>query len=80
MNNPLNNLQWQGNSRKMYVGILRAVPSLFVGSVNRSIINWVLKNNIKVVTEDVVFRAVNEIAPPNLAYKIKRELMKYKSE
>ena len=33
----LNNLKWEGNSRAMVDGILRAVPSLFRGKVLKSI-------------------------------------------
>jgi len=77
----MNNLEWQGNSKAMVQAVLNAVPSLFRGAVKKSIQNWVIKNNIKVVTEDIVFKAVDEIAPADLANKkIKPELMKMRTQ
>ena len=73
-------LQWQGNSKLMYETILKNIPFLFVNRVKRSINDWIRKNNIEVVTEDIVFRAVDEIAPADLANKrIKPELEKMRS-
>ena len=78
--NPLNNLEWHGNSKQMYYAVLDAVPPLFAGSVRRSIINWAARNNVESVTEDMVFKAVDEIAPVNLAKRIKSGLEKYRTE
>ena len=66
---PLQNLKWQGNSRAMYGAILNGVPPMFRGSVKKSIVKWVVQKNISVVTEELVFQAVHEIAPPDLARK-----------
>jgi len=79
-NNVMNNLEWQGNSKRMYQEILNAVPSLFAGRIKNSIASWIVRNNIQIVTEDVVFQAVSEIAPPNIASKMKSELEKLKSQ
>lgn len=77
---PLQNLQWQGNSRAMYGAILNGVPPMFRGSVKKSIVKWVVQHHIQVVTETLVFQAVNEIAPPDLARKrILPELEKLKT-
>lgn len=65
--NPLQNLDWQGNSKAMYDAILKAIPYLFRGAIKRNIETWVVQNNIRTVTEDLVFQAVNEIAPADLA-------------
>lgn len=73
-------LEWQGNSRKMYQAILQGVPSFFRGSVQNSISNWIYKNNIQVVTEALVFKAVDEIAPVNLANTIKPQLEKLRTK
>ena len=78
--NPLSKLEWQGNSKEMYRAVLNAMPPLFVGSVQRSIINWIVRNNITLVTEDTVFQAVDEIAPPGIAKKIKTGLEKYRTK
>lgn len=64
---PIQNLEWKGNSRAMYNAVLGAVPSLFRGAVKKNIAAWVVQNNINIVTEDLVFKAVNEIAPADLA-------------
>ena len=80
-NNFINELKWEGNSLKMYNAIIKAVPFMFVNTVNNSIKNWIIKNNIKVVTEDIVFQAVDEISPANLANRrIKPELMKLRTK
>jgi hypothetical protein len=77
----MNELEWQGNSKAMVQGILNATPSFFRGTVKNRIQKWVSKNNIKVVTEDIVFKAVDEIAPYDLANsKIKPELMKMRTK
>jgi len=77
----MDNLKWEGNSKEMVQAILNAVPSFFRGKVKKSIQKWVMNNNIKVVTEDVVFRAVDEIAPADLANKkIKPELIKMRTK
>ena len=77
MNSFIDDLEWEGNSLSMYKAILNAVPSFFRGSVNNNIKNWIVKNNIKIVTEELVFKAVDEIAPANIANsRIKPELEK----
>ena len=79
--NILNDLEWQGNSRKMYEAIISAVPSIFAGNVKSGIINWIQKNNITTVTEELVFKAVDDIAPANIANNmIKPKLHKMKSQ
>lgn len=78
--NSMKDLEWQGNSRKMYQAILNQVPSFFAGSVRSSIFNWIVKNNIRVVTEELVFKAVREIAPPSLAGSIEPQLEKLRSK
>ena len=77
--NLIDTLEWQGNSKAMYRGILNAIPALFRGTVQRSIGRWLLENNVKTVTEDTVFRAVHEIAPPNIARQILPELEKMRT-
>ena len=77
---PLQHLVWLENSRAMYVAIQNGVPPLFSGSVQKSIAKWVAENNMRVITEEVVFQAVREIAPPALARdRILPELEKLKT-
>ena len=80
MENPLNDLEWQGNSKQMYQAVLNEVPRFFKGMVQRSIIDWVLKNKVESVTEDIIFMAVDDIASGGLAEKIKTGLEKYKTK
>ena len=65
----MDDLQWQGNSRKMYEAVINEIPAFFRGSVRRSIVKWIEQNEIHTVTEDLIFRAVDEIAPADLAEK-----------
>ncbi|MDR0286116.1 MAG: hypothetical protein LBI03_00155 [Clostridiales bacterium] len=71
-----NSLEWQGNSKNMFNAIVREVPPIFAGTFRQHITNWIFKNNIKVVTEDTVFKAVDDIAPGNMAKMIKTRLEK----
>lgn len=81
MSSNLENLTWKDNSRKMYEAILNGVPFLFVGGVKRNIAEWIKRNNISIVTEDIVFMAVDDIAPEKLANgKIKPELEKLRTK
>lgn len=81
VNNLINDLEWTGNSKKMYDAILREVPFIFAASVKKSIEHWIVKNDIHVVTEDLVFKAVDDIAPKNLAEnRIKPALEKLRSK
>lgn len=76
----MENLEWQGNSRKMYETVLNQIPVIFKSGIKKKIADWINKNNIKVVTEDTVFKAVNDIAPESLANtKIKPELEKLRT-
>jgi len=70
----INSLTWQGNSRRMMNAVLNEVPFFFRGSVEKSISNWAAKNQVKIVTEELVFRAVDDIAPAGMAADIKRRL------
>ena len=81
MANPLDKLEWQGNSKQMYHAIFKEIPPLFAGSVKKRIIDWIIKNNIRIVTEDIVFKAVKDIAPAGLAnHRIIPELKKLRSD
>jgi len=76
----INDLEWQGNSRKMYEAIINGVPFFLAGNVKSSIANWLQKNKVHTVTEELVFKAVDEIAPANIANNmITPELNKLRS-
>ena len=76
----MDRLVWQGNSKKMYDAIISGTPVLFRGYLKKSIADWVYENRVETVTEDLVFRAVNELAPPAVAKKIMPELEKLRSD
>jgi len=78
--NLFHDLDWQGDSQKMVAEILNAVPSFFRTSVRRSIEDWVIRHQIKVVTEPLVFEAVRDIAPPKLARQILPALERMKTQ
>ena len=66
-NNFFEGLTWEDNSKLMYDSILNEIPAFLRAGIYSSIKNWLLKNDISVVTEDVIFKAVNDIAPSNIA-------------
>ena len=64
----------------MYETIIAGVPFFLAGSVKNSIVGWLQKNKIHTVTEDLVFKAVDEIAPGDIANKmIKPQLYKMRT-
>ncbi len=67
MSSIFDSLKWEGNSRIMLDAVMKEIPPFFRGGVQRSIADWLKKNNLSVVTEDDVFRAVRDIAPRGLA-------------
>ncbi|EPY2276688.1 hypothetical protein ACXAT3_001411 [Clostridium sporogenes] len=66
----LNNLKWEGNSKRMYEVILKAVPKLFQGSIKRLVANWIINHKVEVITEDIVFQAVEDMAPSEAKNKL----------
>lgn len=74
----MDNIKWQGNSKKMYEAVLAETPPIYKEIVKKRIEEWIAKNNIRVVTEDLVFKAVDDMTPSNYAKMIKSELEKLK--
>ncbi|MBO0573532.1 hypothetical protein EXQ42_00720 [Clostridium botulinum] len=66
----LNNLKWEGNSKRMYEVILKAVPKLFQSSIKRMVANWIINHKVEVVTEDIVFQAVEDMVPSEAKNKL----------
>ncbi|GAA0736063.1 hypothetical protein [Clostridium oceanicum] len=79
MTDMLNKLTWEGNSKMMYKTILKHVPKILQGGIERLVENWVSNNNVKVVTEDIVFKVVKEVAPKQAKEKLIPELNKMRS-
>jgi hypothetical protein len=76
----MDELQWQDNSKQMYEAILKEIPGIFRGSVKKNIAKWISQNKIHTVTENTIFQAVDEIAPADIASKIKTGLEKLKTK
>ncbi len=79
MTDILNKLTWEGNSKMMYERILKHVPKILQGGIERLVENWVSNNHVKVVTEDTVFKVVEEVAPKPAKEKLIPELNKMRS-
>lgn len=80
MGSKLASVKWEGNSQKMYKTILTAIPSLFKSMVNKEVEAWLIKNNVTVITEELVIKMFNEKAPKGIMQKVgpKLESMKTK--
>lgn len=75
----LSSLTWQGNSQKMYQAILKEIPFFLHDNIKNKVAAFLDAKHTKVVTEELVFEAVRNIAPPDIASRILRELTKMKS-
>ncbi len=66
----LDNINWKGNSKAMYDGIINAMPPLFKAAVKKKVSVWIDKYNIETVTEDDVIETVEKFAPDNYKEKL----------
>lgn len=76
----LENLTWEGNSKKMFALVMDAVPSIFSGLVKHEIEDWIVKNNINVVTEDLCLKMFKEKAPKGMIEKLTPKLESLKTK
>jgi hypothetical protein len=76
----LDNLTWQGNSKQMYKLVMDAVPSLFKSVVKREIEDWLIKNKVQVVTEELCLKMFKEKAPKGMIDKLKPKLESLKTK
>lgn len=76
---PLDKVTWKGNSKKMYKVIFENVPSIFKSMIKREIEDWLVKNKVEVVTEDLVIKMFNEKAPKGILHKVGPKLEKMKT-
>lgn len=70
----MDNLTWQGNSKKMYKLVMDSVPSIFVGLVKHEIEAWIVKNKVSVVTEELCIKMFREKAPKGMIDKLMPKL------
>ncbi|PYG87312.1 hypothetical protein LY28_02217 [Ruminiclostridium sufflavum DSM 19573] len=76
----LDNVNWKGNSQKMFKIILEAVPPMFKSTVKHEVEAWISKNNVSEVTEELVLQAFKEKAPKPMWNKLFPQLDAMKTE
>jgi len=74
------NLTWQGNSEKMYKLVMDSVPSLFKSVVRREIEDWLIKNKVQIVTEELCIKMFKEKAPKGMIDKLTPKLESLKTK
>jgi len=75
----LDNLTWKDNSKKMYKLVMDAVPSLFKSMVRHEIEDWLIKNKVQVVTEELCLKMFKEKAPKGMIDKLNPKLESLKT-
>lgn len=75
----IDNIQWSGNSKEMYMLVMKKIPILFKGKVNRLIRGWITENNVQEITEDTVIEALKDYTPRKFLDEILEEVGKLKS-
>ena len=76
----IDTLTWEVNSKKMFKLVIDAVPSIFSGLVKREIEDWIVKNKVKVVTEELCLRMFKEKAPKGMIEKLTPKLESLKTK
>lgn len=76
----LETLTWEGNSKKMFALVMDAVPSIFSGLVKHEIEDWLVKNKVKVVSEELCLKMFKEKAPKGMIEKLTPKLESLKTK
>ncbi|HEY5585984.1 MAG TPA: hypothetical protein VIK78_16020 [Ruminiclostridium sp.] len=76
----LDNVTWKGNSKKMYKFILEAVPSIFKSTIRHEVEDWLVKNKVEIVTEDLVIKMFKEKASKAMFQKLAPQLDSMKTQ
>ncbi|MHB8062793.1 MAG: hypothetical protein ACYDG2_09205 [Ruminiclostridium sp.] len=76
----IDNITWKGNSKLMYKLVIDAVPSLFKSLVKREIEDWLIKNKVQVVTEELCLKMFKEKAPKGMLEKLTPKLESLKTD
>jgi len=76
----LDNLKWEGNSKKMFDLVMDAVPSIFKGLVKHEIEDWIVKNKLEVATEELCLKMFKEKAPKGMIEKLTPKLESLKTK
>lgn len=75
-----NKYTWKGNSKKMYEYIVSEVPFFAQIRLKNMIGRWLNNKKIIVITEDIIFRAVEDLAPTAFKKKLKHKLHSLKTK
>lgn len=75
----MDKLTWQGNSKKMYNLVMDAVPRIFLSLVKRETEDWLVKNNVQVVSEELCLKMFKEKAPKGMIDKLLPQLESMKT-
>ncbi|MDF2985173.1 MAG: hypothetical protein K0R50_683 [Eubacterium sp.] len=76
----LEKLTWEGNSKKMFKLVIDNVPSIFSGLVKHEIEDWIIKNKLTVVTEELCLKMFKEKAPKGMIEKLTPKLESLKTK
>ncbi len=76
----IDTLTWEGNSKKMFKLVMDAVPSIFSGLVKHEIEDWLVKNKVTVVTEELCLKMFKEKAPKGMIEKLTPKLESLKTK
>jgi hypothetical protein len=76
----IDNLTWEGNSRKMFKLVMDNVPAIFSGLVKHEIEDWIVKNKVTVVTEQLCLKMFKEKAPKGMLDKLTPKLESLKTK
>lgn len=76
----LDDVTWKGNSKKMYKVIMAAVPSIFKSMIKHEVENWLVKNSVTVITEELLLKMFYEKAPKGIAKKVGPALEELKTK
>jgi len=76
----LDKVTWKGNSKKMYLAILAVVPAIFKSTIKHEVEDWLIKNKVEEITEELILKMFKENAPKNIWLKVSPKLEGMKTQ
>jgi predicted nucleotide-binding protein (sugar kinase/HSP70/actin superfamily) len=76
----LDKVTWEGNSKQMYRAILEVIPFMFKSTIKHEVNAWLVKNGVKVITEELIIRMFKEKAPKPMWQKVGPKLEGMKTD
>ncbi|MBI9105304.1 MAG: hypothetical protein JEZ04_01085 [Spirochaetales bacterium] len=73
------NYTWECNSLKMYEYMISSVPPIVQITLKIKIEKWLDSRDIKIITEEIIFQAEDELAPAALKTKFAETLESMKT-